>query len=208
MPTMETSLYSNHDDNSTLRSVNWTEFIFSPLSCVYVRFDFKLQWLHSISLNFIYKYWTVNFESRPCVSAHHILFAWVPHLVSCCGLNYLLCSTTYDNINNINIYRSVGRYKKANVEELRFSQLEARHSELSLGGHWSPEPECRARQRIALIVPFRDRTSHLKIFLGAIHPMLQNQLLEYTVFVVEQVSVQFTIKCWIRSIKRVANTNG
>ena len=56
------------------------------------------------------------------------------------------------------------------------------------GGSWAPPRErCVARQRVAVIVPFRDRHSHLVMLLGVLHPILQRQLLNYTVFVVEQV---------------------
>jgi len=54
------------------------------------------------------------------------------------------------------------------------------------GGHWFPR-ECAARQRLAVIVPFRDREAHLQKFLRVVHPMLQRQLVDYTIFVVEQV---------------------
>lgn len=56
------------------------------------------------------------------------------------------------------------------------------------GGHWSPS-DCVSRQRLAIIVPFRDREKHLQTFLRVLHPMLQRQLVDYTIFVVEQVNV-------------------
>ena len=62
--------------------------------------------------------------------------------------------------------------------------------ELKLDGRWHPK-WCIARQKIAIIVPFRDRQSHLSIFLSHIHPCLQRQLIDYTVFVVEQVAYLF-----------------
>jgi len=64
--------------------------------------------------------------------------------------------------------------------------LERRHTELSPGGSWSPQ-SCIARHRVAVIIPFRDRQWHLRILLAILHPMLQRQMLHYTVFVVEQV---------------------
>jgi len=65
-------------------------------------------------------------------------------------------------------------------------QLETDRFELKLNGRWHPD-WCIPRQRIAIIVPFRDRQSHLAIFLRNIHPFLQRQLNDYTVFIVEQV---------------------
>ena len=50
-----------------------------------------------------------------------------------------------------------------------FTQLEA-------GGAWRPS-SCLARQRVALIVPFRDREEHLRIFLYHMHRLLSRQQL-------------------------------
>jgi len=56
-----------------------------------------------------------------------------------------------------------------------------------VGGRWYPT-RCVARHRIAVIVPYRNRTEHLRTLIQALHPFLQRQLLDYTIFVVEQVS--------------------
>ena len=56
-------------------------------------------------------------------------------------------------------------------------------------GFWTPR-HCIARERVALIVPFRDREQHLRIFLNVLHPLLQRQQIEYTIFLVEQVSIE------------------
>jgi hypothetical protein len=61
------------------------------------------------------------------------------------------------------------------------------HYDVSPGGHWSPH-HCIARQRLAVIIPFRDREAHLPVLLQVLHPMLQRQQIDYTIFVVEQVS--------------------
>ncbi|XP_022256351.1 beta-1,4-galactosyltransferase 3-like [Limulus polyphemus] len=60
-------------------------------------------------------------------------------------------------------------------------------SQLRLGGAWSP-PTCKSSHRVAVIIPFRDRKEHLLILLSYLHPLLQRQLLDYRIFVVEQVS--------------------
>ena len=54
------------------------------------------------------------------------------------------------------------------------------------GGRWAPA-SCVARQKLAIIIPFRDRDQHLLTMLSVLHPMLQKQLIDYTIFVVEQV---------------------
>jgi hypothetical protein len=66
-------------------------------------------------------------------------------------------------------------------------ELERLHPELELGGRWQPE-NCTAVDRVALVVPFRDRDAHLRTFLQHIHPFLQKQQLDYCLFVVEQSS--------------------
>ncbi|XP_068736891.1 beta-1,4-galactosyltransferase 4-like [Montipora capricornis] len=52
------------------------------------------------------------------------------------------------------------------------------------GGQWTPN--CRSRQKVAVIVPFRDRHEHLNIFLRHMHQFLRWQLLDYRIFVIEQ----------------------
>ena len=70
----------------------------------------------------------------------------------------------------------------------QIGELELTLSDITIGGSWQPT-HCVPRHRVALIIPFRDREEHLRILLGIIHPMMQRQLLQYTVFVVEQVCV-------------------
>ena len=54
------------------------------------------------------------------------------------------------------------------------------------GGRYQP-PDCEARHRVALIIPFRDRDIHLKIFLNNIHAFLMRQQLDYGIFVIDLV---------------------
>ncbi|XP_045036577.1 beta-1,4-galactosyltransferase 2 isoform X1 [Daphnia magna] len=58
-------------------------------------------------------------------------------------------------------------------------------SNLKIGGTYEPT-NCQPREKVALIVPYRRRKEHLKIFLRYMHPFLQRQQLAYAVFVVEQ----------------------
>lgn len=64
-------------------------------------------------------------------------------------------------------------------------EQELAHTELDPGGHFRP-PDCRARHKVAVIIPYRDRVHHLAIFLNHVHPMLQRQQVDYAIFVVEQ----------------------
>ncbi|XP_042859006.1 beta-1,4-galactosyltransferase 4-like [Penaeus japonicus] len=53
------------------------------------------------------------------------------------------------------------------------------------GGSWWP-PHCVPKLRLAIIVAFRNREPMLGPFLYRMHPFLQRQLLNYTVYLVEQ----------------------
>ncbi|XP_072262898.1 beta-1,4-galactosyltransferase 1-like [Pyxicephalus adspersus] len=54
------------------------------------------------------------------------------------------------------------------------------------GGRGMPQL-CKALQKIALIIPYRNRDKHLKTWLHYMHPFLQKQQGDYGIYVVEQV---------------------
>ena len=54
------------------------------------------------------------------------------------------------------------------------------------GGSFTP-PDCKARDKVAIIIPFANRDSHLRKLLDILHPMLQRQQLTYGIFVIEQL---------------------
>ena len=60
---------------------------------------------------------------------------------------------------------------------------------LEPGGRWHP-PDCAARHKVAVIVPYRDREPHLRAFLFNIHKFLQKQQIEYGIYIVEQAGNQ------------------
>ena len=54
------------------------------------------------------------------------------------------------------------------------------------GGWWKPS-ECRVElNRVAIIVPYRNRDLHLRLFLNHMHTFLAPQLIEYSFYIVEQ----------------------
>lgn len=59
--------------------------------------------------------------------------------------------------------------------------------EITLGGRYKPA-NCRARDRVAIVVPFRDRKPHLPVLLKNLHPFLMRQQIDYGIFLVEQSS--------------------
>eukprot|EP00794_Sanderia_malayensis_P013974 gene13974-15431_t len=72
-----------------------------------------------------------------------------------------------------------------NQKETTWQTVKEEVGIVNIGGAWSPN-DCIAEYKLALIIPFRDRDEHLKIFLRHIHPILQRQRLTYQIFVVEQ----------------------
>lgn len=56
---------------------------------------------------------------------------------------------------------------------------------LETNGCWSPT-SCNPRQKVAIIIPYKNREDHLKALLATLHPMLQRQRTAYCIFVSEQ----------------------
>ncbi|CAB3984147.1 beta-1,4-N-acetylgalactosaminyltransferase bre-4 [Paramuricea clavata] len=53
------------------------------------------------------------------------------------------------------------------------------------GGAFTPTG-CIAKNKLAIIIPYRNRSQHLRIFLRHMHPIMQRQMHDYRIFVVEQ----------------------
>uniref|UniRef100_A0A9J7Z9Z3 Beta-1,4-galactosyltransferase n=1 Tax=Cyprinus carpio carpio TaxID=630221 RepID=A0A9J7Z9Z3_CYPCA len=56
---------------------------------------------------------------------------------------------------------------------------------LQPGGRFKPT-DCIAQQKVAIIIPFRNRDEHLKYWLYYLHPILQRQKLDYGIYVINQ----------------------
>ncbi|KAH7957470.1 beta-1,4-N-acetylgalactosaminyltransferase bre-4 isoform X2 [Rhipicephalus sanguineus] len=63
--------------------------------------------------------------------------------------------------------------------------VEGEFPDVMSGGHFRPK-ECTSRHRVAILIPYRNRTEHLKIFVYNIHRVLARQQIDYGVFVIEQ----------------------
>ncbi|KAI6175474.1 Beta-1,4-N-acetylgalactosaminyltransferase bre-4 [Aphelenchoides bicaudatus] len=70
---------------------------------------------------------------------------------------------------------------------LSFKEIHQKYSSLEIGGRNRPA-ECQSEQKVAIIVPYRDRDTHLAIFLNNMHELLQKQQLDYGIYIVEQAS--------------------
>ncbi|KAI0233041.1 Beta-1,4-galactosyltransferase 2 [Lamellibrachia satsuma] len=66
-----------------------------------------------------------------------------------------------------------------------WDRIEKANSVVKPGGEWSPA-DCRNTEKVAIVIPYRDREEHLRIFLNHMHPILRRQKISYRIFVVEQ----------------------
>ncbi|XP_029468031.1 beta-1,4-galactosyltransferase 1-like [Rhinatrema bivittatum] len=64
-------------------------------------------------------------------------------------------------------------------------QIKKDNPAVRVGGRHTPE-DCLALQKVAVIIPFRNRDVHLKYWLYYLHPILQRQQLDYGVYVINQ----------------------
>lgn len=71
------------------------------------------------------------------------------------------------------------------IQNLQESEIYAHHPELGPGGSWKPK-DCEARDKIAVIIPYRDRQSHLTRLIDFLIPILQRQRLDFRFVVTEQ----------------------
>ncbi|CAC5409098.1 B4GALT6 [Mytilus coruscus] len=116
--------------------------------------------------------------------------------------NLKLASSTYDKDSTAYIiYRilktriddvcsfppdSLYGYIPLNRSVLNMTILKSIHSYME-GGHYGP-PNCTPVQKVAIIVPYRDRKKQLQVFLNNMIPKLKRQQLEFAIYVIEQKS--------------------
>lgn len=75
---------------------------------------------------------------------------------------------------------------EANLSQDTIADVENRFKQYLLPGGWYRPNECNAKDRVAIIIPFRDREEHLPVLLKNLHPMLMRQQVNYGIFVVEE----------------------
>lgn len=62
-------------------------------------------------------------------------------------------------------------------------------------GLWGPT-DCKPDEKLAIIVPYRNRDVHLRLFVKHMHEFLRRKQLMYTIFVINQVSL-YVIKIYM-----------
>ncbi|VDI41407.1 beta-1,4-galactosyltransferase 1 [Mytilus galloprovincialis] len=95
-----------------------------------------------------------------------------PWRINSTGLNVYII----DEIDNLHRWQFSGKNRYT------FDKL---YHWVQNGGRGKPST-CYPRHRVAIIIPYRNRESHLRTFLYNIHPILNRQELDYGIYVVEQ----------------------
>ena len=72
-----------------------------------------------------------------------------------------------------------------NLSVPTYLEVEGENKNLQPGGESSPE-SCQANFNVAIIVPYRDRSEQLVVFLRHLHPFLRKQELHYRIYIVNQ----------------------
>ncbi|CAN7976789.1 unnamed protein product [Ixodes persulcatus] len=67
-------------------------------------------------------------------------------------------------------------------------EIEKSFTHIMPGGRFKPK-ECLARHRVAILIPYRNREEHLRVFLYNMHQFLPRQQIDYGIFVIEQVGL-------------------
>ncbi|XP_064358151.1 beta-1,4-galactosyltransferase 1 isoform X2 [Dromaius novaehollandiae] len=79
----------------------------------------------------------------------------------------------------------VGTLRVEFSQPVNLEEVARTNPEVRTGGHFAPK-DCTALQKVAIIIPFRNREEHLKYWLYYLHPILQRQQLDYGVYVINQ----------------------
>uniref|UniRef100_A0A4W2HLU9 Beta-1,4-galactosyltransferase n=1 Tax=Bos indicus x Bos taurus TaxID=30522 RepID=A0A4W2HLU9_BOBOX len=77
-----------------------------------------------------------------------------------------------------------GQTKLVFKPDLTLEEVQAKNPKVHRG-RYHPE-ECRALQRVAILIPHRHREKHLLYLLEHLHPFLQRQQLDYGIYVIHQ----------------------
>uniref|UniRef100_A0A023FZA8 Beta-1,4-N-acetylgalactosaminyltransferase n=1 Tax=Amblyomma parvum TaxID=251391 RepID=A0A023FZA8_AMBPA len=76
-------------------------------------------------------------------------------------------------------------YIPTKMDVASIEAVEDEFPDVMMGGRFRPK-NCTSRHRVAILIPYRDRAEHLKIFIYNIHRVLARQQVDYGVFVIEQ----------------------
>ena len=96
--------------------------------------------------------------------------------------NIFTMSNNFDNVKNIKIIKKT---PKINIDltlyELEDIERKLQKNSIEFGGKYLPKKN-QSVQNIAIIMPYRDRLSNLKIFLTNMHPFFIKQDINYGLY--------------------------
>ncbi|XP_064197811.1 beta-1,4-galactosyltransferase 2 [Anguilla rostrata] len=80
----------------------------------------------------------------------------------------------------------VGRLHIEFSSPMTLERVQRENPSVTEGGRYTP-PDCRAKQKVAIIIPFRHRDNHLKYWLHYLHPILRRQKIDYGIYIINQL---------------------
>ncbi|GMR62896.1 hypothetical protein PMAYCL1PPCAC_33091, partial [Pristionchus mayeri] len=113
------------------------------------------------------------------------------------GTNSSLNGSILSSLNDTSFLQNCSETPPGLVGKIRvwmdgpsYHQLEKLYSTTVEKGGRSHPRDCIARHKVAIIVPYRDRDTQLRIMLHNLHALLTKQQLDYGIYVVEQIANQ------------------
>lgn len=85
---------------------------------------------------------------------------------------------------------------------LSLEEIRQRNPLVLPGGRYRP-PDCEPRHHTAIVVPYRNRQTHLRALLYHLHPFLQRQQIHYSIYIVQQVRFCNTGAMLVSSICKI-----
>ncbi|XP_046861846.1 beta-1,4-galactosyltransferase 1-like [Xenia sp. Carnegie-2017] len=103
------------------------------------------------------------------------------------------CFLLYVYVRQRNYYelklRSIGGLFDMDFSLVNMEELARNLTFVKKGGWYHPRNcTCQADKKVAIIIPYRDRSRHLGIFLRYMHPFLKKQEFHYRIFIIEQAN--------------------
>lgn len=83
--------------------------------------------------------------------------------------------------------KSIGKLFELDFSEVNMKELEKNLTFVQKGGWYRPANcTCHGDKKVAIVIPFRNRYTHLGVFLRYMHPFLKKQEFHYRIFIIEQ----------------------
>uniref|UniRef100_A0A0N4ZGW0 Beta-1,4-N-acetylgalactosaminyltransferase n=1 Tax=Parastrongyloides trichosuri TaxID=131310 RepID=A0A0N4ZGW0_PARTI len=122
------------------------------------------------SYDHTYNYKKTKYNNIYYIKYKHSFIYPDPHLPHCSYKKYNLLKGNYT----------------VNLSSPSIETIESLYSNIEPGGHHYPK-FCKTKHKVAIVVPYKNRENHLRIFLHNIHNILQRQYIDYIIFLVEPI---------------------